>query len=423
MSQKNCKISTAQLSVRVAVIFIAAAVSLLGSVSAFASDALERFLSSGTVERTGCAVLVTDLSGKKVIADHNIDKPLVPASINKVVTVASLLEKSGTDYCYETKIYAGGNISGGTLEGNLVVVGSGDPSLGAEDPKGSDIIADCVKTLRSKGVLRITGDVTVDNSIFPGPATPPSWQSGDLQYAYGAGCHGFNYCRNASGNHSVSNPAAGFTTKLRNAIVNAGIVVEGRNGQPSERHKLLMVHKSAPVSELMRSCMMRSDNLYAEAFMRTLALLNGKSGTTEAGAECENAYWRRKHLSFNNVSIIDGSGLSRSNRMTASFMAKVLRYMSDNVDYVSFFPLAGQEGTVKNFLKDTPLDSYIALKSGSMNGIQCYAGYLLDDDFAPTHIVVIMVNGFHGSRAGLKKAMGDMLIEMFRPDEVAGDAN
>jgi len=70
---------------------------------------------------------------------------------------------------------------------------------------------------------------------------------------------------------------------------------------------------------------------------------------------------------------------------------------------------------MRNFMKDTPLDSYLALKTGSMNGIKCYAGYLLDDDYAPTHAVVVMVNGFKGSRAAVKKAVGDMLLEIFRP--------
>lgn len=393
---------------------------LLTAVSAAvrAEDAVERFVACGAVDPDNCAVLVMDLADGKVIGSHNADKALVPASINKVVTIASLLEKSGIDYRYETKVYAGGRISDGVLEGNLVVVGGGDPSLGANvEPKGTDIIGEIVDALHEKGVTRIAGEIETDESIFSGPATPPSWQAGDLRQAYGTGCHGLNYCRNASGGASVANPAGVFTSRLRTALSGAGISVDGNSDLPQGKRKLLLTHRSPSIDEIMRSCMMRSDNLYAETFMRTLALLNGKEGSTTAGAAAETDFWRRKRFPVDDITVVDGSGLSRSNRMTADFMAQVLRYMADNVDFASFFPLAGQEGTLRNFLKNTPLDSYIALKTGSMNGIQCYAGYLLDDNYAPTHVVVVMVNGFRGSRAAVKKGVADMLLEMFAGDQ------
>ncbi len=379
-----------------------------------ASEPVERFLGSGTVDPEQCAVMVMDLSDGKILGSHNISKGLVPASINKVVTIASLIEKSGIDYEYETKVYAGGGISHGDLEGNLIVVGGGDPSLGADvEPTGTDIIGEIVDELRKKGVRNILGKIEVDESIFPGPCTPPSWQSGDLSRAYGTGCHGFNYRRNCSGNASVANPSAVFISRLRDALRAAGINVSGREGYDSKHHKLLLTHRSPSVDEIMRSCMKRSDNLYAETMVRTLALLHGKEASTEAGTKLEAEYWRKKHLPMEGVVLVDGSGLSRSNRMTAEFMTALLKYMAGNVDFASFFPLAGQEGTLRNFLKDTPLDSYIALKTGSMNGIQCYAGYKLDDDYAPTHAVVVIVNGLRGSRDGLKKAVSRMLLDMF----------
>lgn len=376
----------------------------------------KRFASCGAVDSTRCSVLVIDLSTGRATHALNECLPLVPASINKVVTIASLLEKSGIQHRYETSVYAGGDIRHGILEGNLVVVGGGDPSLGADvEPKGTDIIQEIVSALREAGVDSIAGDIVVDESIFPGPAVCPSWAPGDLPHAYGTGCHGLNYRRNASGKASVSNPAGVFASQLRSALRGAGIKSGCARDASSKKKKLLLRHLSPTVDEIMRSCMMRSDNLYAETFLRTTALLAGKEGSTQAGASIEADYWKRKRLPMEGVNIVDGSGLSRSNRMTAQFMGAVLKYMAGNVDFASFFPLAGQEGTMRNFMKDTPLDSYLALKTGSMNGIQCYAGYLLDDNYAPTHAVVVMVNGFKGSRAAVKKAVGDMLLEIFRP--------
>ena len=99
-------------------------------------------------------------------------------------------------------------------------------------------------------------------------------------------------------------------------------------------------------------------------------------------------------------------------------MENVLRDKSGDVEYVSFLPLAGQEGTLKKLLADTPLDSYLAMKTGSMKGIQCYAGYKLDDDFAPTHVVVVMVNDFKCDRAYLLAQVDKMLLEIFSDDNI-----
>lgn len=160
--------------------------------------------------------------------------------------------------------------------------------------------------------------------------------------------------------------------------------------------------------------MMRSDNLFAESMLRTLAVENKRDGSTLKGAEEERNFWRKKKIPMDNVVIIDGSGLSRENRVTAEFIGGILKYKSDDVDYASFFPLAGQDGTLRNFLRETELDSYIALKTGSMNGIQCYAGYKLDDDYAPTHVVVVIMNAFPKSRAVAKQAVEKFLLQTFR---------
>lgn len=383
--------------------------------TAFAVSPVETFTGCGSVDPNSVAVLVTDLKTGERIASHNADKPLVPASIMKAVTIATLLEEVGPDYRYHTKVYTDGPVRDGVLKGNLIVVASGDPSLNATcEPRSADILQEIRDGLRKKGVERIEGRLITNQDIFPGPCCPPSWASGDLSQSYGTGCHGLNFERNASGKRSVSNPAAVFENRLKGLLVSDGVVFDNQSIPEGER-SLLVDHKSAPISEIMRSCMMRSDNLFAEAFLRTFAVAKGKKGATEEGAALETEKWRHEKLPLSGVTIVDGSGLSRSNRLTASFLDAVLRRMSGNVDYASFMPLAGQEGTLKNFLAGTPLDSYIAMKTGSMNGIQCYAGYKLDDDFAPTHSVVVMINNM-GNRAAARGAVGKMLLSIFSPE-------
>lgn len=376
-------------------------------------EAVAAFVHSPSVDSAKVAVMVRDLGSGNVVASYNEDVPLVPASIQKAVTTATLLRTAGKDWAYHTKAYVDGDVERGVLEGNVVVVGSGDPTLNSSKlPLTPDFVADVASALRTKGIDSSAGKIRVDGSVFKGPAVPPSWASGDLRHAYGTGCHGFNFQNNASGKSSVSDPAAVFVSKLKAALAGMGIRIGG-NGLDSGRRRLVFDHRSAPLDEIMRSCMMRSDNLYAEALMRTIPLSVGKESTPEKAAEIEYDFWKRKRADTDGVKIVDGSGLSRSNRTTASFMADVLEEMGGDAYYASFFPLAGREGTLKRFLCGTHLEEYVALKTGSMSGIQCYAGYKLDDDYVPTHSIVIIINGMKGGRGAVRSEVEKMLLSIF----------
>ncbi|MDE5773607.1 MAG: D-alanyl-D-alanine carboxypeptidase/D-alanyl-D-alanine-endopeptidase [Muribaculaceae bacterium] len=359
------------------------------------------------------AVMITDLKTGETLCASGEKSPLIPASIMKAVTIASLTQEMDPAGSLETKVYVDGDVKDGVLRGNLIVVAGGDPSLNASTaPESADIIAEIISALRGRKIESIEGRLILDESIFDGPSIPASWAKGDLMHSYGTGSHGLNYRNNASGKSSVSNPGLIFERDLNRALAQAGIRIEGNSGRQGERH-LLMTHQSAPLSEIMRSCMMRSDNLYAESMLRLYADATTGKGATTAGAEEEMKFWKKRGVNMAGVNIIDGSGLSRSNRVTAEMMTGVLRDMADDVDYVSYFPLAGQEGTLKRFLCETPLDSYIAMKTGSMSGIQCYAGYKLDEDFAPTHTVVVIVNDFRCDRSVVRNAVARMLLEVF----------
>lgn len=376
------------------------------------ADVVEDFRLTKGIDADETSLLVIDLSSGETLAEMNADKPLIPASIMKCVTTATLLSRLDEDAGFHTEVYITGPVRDGVLEGNVIVVGSGDPSLNSRHVEGGkDICREIILALEDRGVVSIKGRIVVDEAIWDGPAIPPSWMSGDLPHAYGTGSHGLNFEDNASGSRSVSNPAAVFDTRLRAALKGKGISIDGESMRESKR-ELLVDHISVPLDEIMRSCMMRSDNQYAEALLRSYAVASGHKGSTEKAASLEKDYWRMHKAPMSGVNIIDGSGLSRQNRLTARFMAHILSERSENPYYASFFPLAGQEGTLRNFLVDTPLEGYVALKTGSMKGIQCYAGYKLDDDYAPTHIIVVMMNGL-GNRASAREGLKKALLALF----------
>ena len=391
---------------------------LIVALFGYAGRGIGELVATEHIDSASVAVMIVDLHNDSVLESFNATKSMIPASVMKAVTIGSLIGSTGIDYRYSTRVYMCGDVVNGVLNGNLLIVGGGDPSLNAQSgPQSGDIVEECVNALKKEGVNQIKGDIKVNQSIFPAPSVHPTWAKEDLKYGYGAGCFGINFENNSyikgSQSYSMANPAVTMIRRIKEACGNAGIAIDGITLNDSNSRKLIVDHRSATIDEIMRHCMRVSDNLYAESMLRTLAMVEGQSATTANGVELENKMWRGKNLSFNGVNIVDGSGLSRTNRMTATFLTDVLKEMSGNVDYVSFFPLAGQEGTLKSFLKDTELDSYIALKTGSMRGIQCYAGYKLDDDYAPTHVVVIMINNFKCSRSIVRELCEKMLLKTF----------
>ncbi len=399
---------------------IALLVLLMIAVGAFGASPLDKFLRSKSITPGSTAVLVQDLATGKTLVAHNTDRPLLPASIMKTVTIAGLLQEKGPHERFHTYVYADGPIKGNAIEGDLLIVGGGDPTLGADClPESADIMDEIISALQHRGITTIKGDIRVDTSLYKGPACPPSWATGDLNEAYGTGSHALNFRRNATGSRAVRNPETVFLSYLSSKLRRAGIQIDGTStmgnkglSNPKKATELLD-HVSDTYSEVMRSCMMRSDNLFAENLLRTFGLARGKDGSTEAAATEMLEYWKGAGIPTKGVTLIDGSGLSRSNRVTADFINGILQTLGDNEEYASFMPLAGQEGTLSEFLKDTDLDAYVAMKTGSMKGIQCYAGYKLDEVFAPTHSIVIIMNDI-GQRGAARKAAEDLLLELFK---------
>ena len=376
-------------------------------------EALDNFVKTSGVPANSMAVKVIDLKGRDVMASHNSDCPLIPASIMKTATTAALYRAAGPDWRYHTRVYIDGPIDLGILRGNLIILGSCDPSLHSEyEPFGSNLVEEITEALYQMHITSIEGEILIDESEFEGACRPDSWAQGDFKKYYGTGSHAFNFANNASGDFSIENPALKFVTSLNESLSQKGISVTGK--QVGEGRRIQIIdHLSPPLDEIMRSCMMRSDNLFAECMLRTFGKLNGTDGSTDAGAALEAEIWKSKGFPVEGINIVDGSGLSRQNRMTADFMAELLADMSSDPTYASFFPLAGQEGTMKKFLSGTQLDSYIAMKTGSMNGIQCYAGYKLDEDYVPTHVVVIIMNNLPKNRDRAKNAAQKMLLDIF----------
>ena len=212
---------------------------------------------------------------------------------------------------------------------------------------------------------------------------------------------------------TVPDPSAVLLAQLTGALERRGIKIGNRSVARSNAPvRTVYNHRSPSSAEIMRSLMVRSDNLFAEGMLRLLA----PGETREKAIKREKDLWNNRGVDARYSLIFDGSGLTRGNRLQPRFIADILEWMAESPKseaYVSFFPKAGLEGTLRTFLVNSPLKGKIALKTGSMNAVQCYAGYKLDDNGKPTHVIVVMVNGFFCKRAQLKKSVEDLLSDIF----------
>ena len=155
---------------------------------------------------------------------------------------------------------------------------------------------------------------------------------------------------------------------------------------------------SSTVSEIVKDTNFNSDNFYAETLLRQMGKIRGKGADVESCIELEEALVREMGLRMtNSCQLMDGSGLSRKNYIAPAFMVAFLRKMASTEVFGHFFaslPKAGQRGsTMETRLKSAPaqLRDRVHMKSGSMNGVRCFSGYIDATDGKPGHIVAFTV--------------------------------
>lgn len=414
---------------------------------------------------------IYDLRADTIVLADNADVAMTPASILKSLTTATALSMLGKDYRFATvAALSGSKGRNGVWKGNLQITPSGDPTL--ESPHFKDFNGICdsiVSHLKAMGVRTIEGRVSVADTV-PDQGQYATWENMDTKYPYGAGWYNVNWNDNtfrlwpASGKTepyipdlelvrvrrgagiergagserlyvygrprknqvvrtTIPVPRKAFEHALSVALSKNGIAVEGKQLNGDKREAIpVYVHRSPELGEIMRDLMWRSDNLFAEGTLRAIA--PGQS--LDSCLTVERNLWEGRGLDMTGQSPCDGSGLARVTSVTPRFIGNVLIDMSrrpEGETYVSLFPMAGSQGSVRNFLKNSPLQGYMALKSGSMSGVKSYAGYALDENGRPTHVVVLMANRFSCSTAALKAAMEQFLTEQLHGHCAVGAAD
>lgn len=174
--------------------------------------------------------------------------------------------------------------------------------------------------------------------------------------------------------------------------------------------EILHVHQSRPLTDILREVNVESNNHYAEHLIRTIGRHQNPdiySDALEEGIKYVKKLWTESDIPTSSLFMHDGCGLAPQNAASAELFCDLLVYMHNKSLYAKEFfasmPLAGRDGTLKSFMNTTKYRGKVRAKSGSIGGVQCYAGYLIDGN--KRYAFTIMVNKFTGSRSAVRKSI------------------
>lgn len=402
--------------------------------------------------------VIYDPKTKKVISSYNENSPLVPASTTKLLTTETALNMLGENYRWMTQLEYSGEIDEtGTLNGNLYIVGSGDPSLGTNKAGASayrDIVADFVNGISREGIKKINGDIIIQTALFKGNITslPENvvWLENNNYYLPVGTTKEINPANEklivkksnsftGSKKYFYVSPYAKqmvyaekyegdgiLTTKLPDApaflansfkanLAKSGVAVTGKvvpkmTDAAPESRKMISIYKSPTLSDIVYYTNQRSDNGLAEALLRTVGFQKLGDQTAESGRIVVNNHLRDVSFDIENLNYMDGSGLSRSNKVTPISQVKYLSSLMSQKYYKTYFdslPIAGQTGTLKRMFIGEG-NGQIFAKTGTLNKVKTLAGYIKTNS-GKTLVFSLLVNNYAGSVDQVKTRMERIL--------------
>jgi len=402
--------------------------------------------------------VVYDPKTKKVISSYNENTPLVPASTTKLLTTETAMSMLGENYRWMTQLeYSGSIDENGVLNGNLYIVGSGDPSLGTNKAGAwsyRDIVSDFVGGLSREGIKKVNGDIIIQTALFKGNISrlPENvvWLENNNYYLPAGTTREINPANEkliVKKGNSLSQEKRFFyvspynkqmvyaekyegdpilTTKLpdapaylansfRTTLVKSGIAVTGKvtpkmtDANPEGR-KLVSAYKSPTLADIIFYTNQHSDNGLAEALLKTVGFQSLGDQTTESGRKVVTEHLKNDGFDMMGLNYMDGSGLSRSNNVTPISQAKFLTSLMEEKYYKTYFsslPVGGQSGTLKRMFIGTG-NGQVFAKTGTLNKVKTLAGYLKTNS-GKTLVFSLMVNNYSGSVDMVKKRMEKIL--------------
>ncbi len=334
---------------------------------------------------------VVDAATGQRLFDQSSGAATLPASTLKLLTAVAVLTARGTEYRLSTRAVAGAN------PGEVVLIGGGDPTLGAGEQRtfadGARLDQLAAQVRQALGGTAPTR-VIVDTSLFGAAAAGPGWDSdiipsGNVAAVTALMINGGRV--SPVGPHGPSprserpDVAAGqaFAAALG---VPASAVTAGT--APPNTAQLGQV-QSPPMARLVELMLVESDNVIAECLARQVALARHQPGTFAGGASAVSAVLGELGLPVDKLVLTDGSGLSRTDRVTLALLtdALMLAVKPDHPELRVLFPglpVGGYSGTLRDRYRKATTGASAAgqvrAKTGTLSGLSAIAGIVVDAD-------------------------------------------
>ncbi|RMH83555.1 MAG: hypothetical protein D6683_02235 [Actinomyces sp.] len=417
------------------------------------TDEVRAVLASAEAPDTTCLSVHRD---DTVILAADDDLLLVPASAMKLVTAAALLEVAPPDDRYRTEavIRADAPIADGVLDGDLWLVGGGDPVLSTPDyierydePRvHTDLteLADAVANeLASRGIVEITGGVVGDESKYT-PAERdytgevdgdgnPIWkaefrtqnQAGPLSaLLVNDGYTAWPDEPNRRQNSRASDPALAAARLFDDLLEERGLVIRGSSRNEvapavSERISLGVV-ESPTIGEIIGRMLRHSDNTTAEMLLKEIGVRSGvgaqrglavfavAQALDRAGYPVQG---RTLDGETTTIQIADGSGLSSLNRITCRLVEEILRRSGPDSVIADGLAVVGESGTLARCLVDDPsARGDVEAKTGTLNDVTALAGLTVADNGDVVTFAMIANGEGVGARLGSCNELQTTLI-------------
>ena len=324
---------------------------------------------------------VWELDTGKLIEGYQTELALIPASTTKVVSSYAILRTLKPDYQWVTTVL--GDLQKGIVTGDLVIVGGGDPFF------TNEYIWMLAQELKTKGVSRVAGSLKFDQSAFDSQRYGTGWENTSSDTTPPILPLSVNFNRTARGN--ITRDPEKLALDVITAIFqSAGITFEGKpeSGGPKT---ILASHRSPTLHTLTNSVNKISNN-----FMIEMLVKNFGSGSWANGvARIQDFYKTNLSLEPGDIHITDGSGLSKSNRLSARTLSIILRAAWHDFEvgpeFVASLKYIGAE-PFEPRLKDPNLTRRVRCKTGHLDNVDTMCGYIHMPD-GSKRVFAILLNG------------------------------
>ncbi|MFG2071447.1 D-alanyl-D-alanine carboxypeptidase/D-alanyl-D-alanine endopeptidase [Nonomuraea maritima] len=344
-------------------------------------------------DRVG-AVVIDATTGERVFGS-NPDLPVTPASTTKVVTCAAALAALGPDTKLATRTVQG------ATPGSVVLVGGGDPMLAGPYAKPTypkqaslrTLAARTAAALSAKGVRKVT--LSYDSSLFVGQTKADGWKTNYIPDGEVSPVHALAIDEGRQNPRMraprVADPPQYAADAFAKLLARRGIKVSGsvRPAKAAAGAAELARVESAPLYALVEHTLTHSDNDFAEALLRHVAIKEGQEASFAGGAKAVGAVLQRLGVT-QPVKLSDGSGLSIRNRITPSTLAEVIAMTGSSQHpelhaLASGMPIAGFTGTLGKSTRFALPDSkgqvgLVRAKTGTLNNVNTLAGFATTKD-------------------------------------------